>query len=113
MELSFYMAWEYPEVFGYAACMSSIFSHRDDLIDRVPKHASKLYLDSGSPGDTYEVTLAVAMALTQAGYRVREDVLHLAFPLDEHDEQAWGLRLHIALQLGLSQITAAGRGRFI
>jgi hypothetical protein len=41
------------------------------------------------------------------------DFLHLAFPLDEHDEQAWGLRLHIPLQLGPSQITAAGRGRFI
>ena len=26
--VSFYMAWQYPEVFGYAACMSSTFSHR-------------------------------------------------------------------------------------
>jgi predicted alpha/beta superfamily hydrolase len=114
--VSFYMAWEFPEVFGYAACMSSTFSHKDDLIDRVlsePKHTSKFYLDSGWPGDNYEVTLAMAMALSQRGYRVREDFLHLAFPLEEHDEQAWGRRLHIPLQLGLSQITAAGRGRFI
>jgi predicted alpha/beta superfamily hydrolase len=114
--VSFYMSWEYPEVFGYAACMSSTFSHKDDLIDRVlsePKHPSKFYLDSGWPGDNYEVTLAMAMALGQRGYRVREDFLHLAFPLEEHDEKAWGRRLHIPLQLGLSQVTAAARGRFI
>jgi predicted alpha/beta superfamily hydrolase len=114
--VSFYMAWEHPEVFGFAACMSSTFSHKDDLVDRVlsePKRSSKFYLDSGWPGDNYEVTLAMAMALGQAGYRVREDFLHLAFPLEEHDERAWGRRLHIPLQLGLSQVTTAARGRFI
>jgi len=114
--VSFYMAWEYPKVFGYAACMSSTFSHKDDLMDRVlsePKHTSKFYLDSGWPGDNYEVTLAMALAFVQRGYRVREDFLHLVFPLDEHDEQAWGKRLHIPLQLGLSKVTTAWRGRFI
>jgi predicted alpha/beta superfamily hydrolase len=86
--VSFYMAWEHPEVFGFAACMSSTFSHKDDLMERVlsePRHPSKFYLDSGWPGDNYEVTLAMAMALSEAGYRVREDFLHLAFPLEEHD----------------------------
>lgn len=114
--VSFYMAWERPDVFGFAACMSSTFSHRDDLIDRVlsePKRPNKYYLDSGWPGDNYEVTLAMAMALTEAGYEVRRDFLHLAFPLDEHDERAWGRRLHIPLQLGLSPVTAAARGRFV
>jgi predicted alpha/beta superfamily hydrolase len=114
--VSFYMAWQYPEVFGYAACMSSTFSHKDDLMDRVlsePRHTAKVYLDSGWPGDNYEVTLAMAMALAQRGYRVREDFLHLVFPREEHDEQAWGRRLHIPLQLGLGQVTTAARGRFI
>src|SRR5262249_53749500 len=114
--VSFYMAWEHPEAFGFAACMSSTFSHRDDLIERVlgePRHSSKFYLDSGWPGDNYEVTLAMAMALSHRGYPVGEDVLPPAFRLDEHDEKAWGRRLHIPLQLGLSQVTTAGRGRFI
>jgi predicted alpha/beta superfamily hydrolase len=114
--VSFYMAWEHPEVFGYAACMSSTFSHKDDLIERVlsePRHSSKFYLDSGWPGDNYEVTLAMAMALGSRGYKVREDFLHLVFPLEEHDEHAWGRRLHIPLQLGLSQVTTAARGRSI
>jgi hypothetical protein len=110
------MAWEHPDVFGYAACMSSTFSHKDDLIDRVlaeAKHPSKFYLDSGWPGDNYEVTLAMAMALGSRGYRVREDFLHLVFPLEKHDEGAWGRRLHIPLQLGLGQLAAAARGRSI
>jgi predicted alpha/beta superfamily hydrolase len=112
--VSFYMAWEYPAVFGYAACMSSTFSHRDDLIDRVlsePKRPSKFYLDSGWPGDNYEVTLAMAMALTHRGYRVREDFLHLVFPLEEHDEAAWGRRLHLPVQLGLGTVTTTRRRR--
>jgi predicted alpha/beta superfamily hydrolase len=114
--VSFYMAWEHPQAFGLAACMSSPFSHRDDLIDRVlsePKHTSKFYLDSGWPGDNYEVTLAMAMALSQSGYRLPEDFLHLVFPLEEHDERAWGRRLHVPVELGLSPVAAAKRGRFI
>jgi predicted alpha/beta superfamily hydrolase len=114
--VSFYMAWQYPQVFGYAACMSSTFSHKDDLIDRVlaePKSSSRFYLDSGWPGDNYEVTLAMAMAFSHRGYRVREEFLHLVFPLEEHDERAWGRRLHIPLQLGLSPAATAARGRFV
>lgn len=114
--VSFYMAWEYPEVFGYAACMSSTFSYKDDLIDRVlaePKRTSRFYLDSGWPNDNYEVTAAMAMALAQRGYRMREDFLHLVFPEETHDERAWGRRLHIPLQLGMSRIATAARGRFV
>jgi predicted alpha/beta superfamily hydrolase len=110
--VSFYMAWEYPDAFGYAACMSSTFSHKDDLVDRVlaePKRTSRFYLDSGWPGDNYEVTLAMAMALARRGYRVREDFLHLAFPLEEHDEQAWGRRLHLPVQLGLGTVATTTR----
>jgi len=114
--LSFYMAWEYPEVFGLAACMSSTFSHGNDLIDRVltePPRKTKFYLDSGWPGDNFEVTLAMAMALAQRGYRPGQDFLHLTFPLDAHDEQAWGRRLHLPLQLALGKVSTAARGRAV
>lgn len=113
--VSFYMAWQHPSVFGYAVCMSSTFALHDDLIDRVlkePKCPAKFYLDSGWPGDNYEVTLAMAMALSERGYRVREDFLHLVFPLEEHREQDWGQRLHIPLQLALGRSGAARRGRY-
>jgi predicted alpha/beta superfamily hydrolase len=114
--VSFYMAWEHPQIFGFAACMSSTFSHKDDLIERVlsePRRESKIYLDSGWPGDNYEVTLAMAMALQSRGYRAREDLLHLVFPEETHDEIAWGSRLHFPLQLGLGKLAAAERGRQI
>jgi predicted alpha/beta superfamily hydrolase len=114
--VSFYMAWQYPHVFGYAACMSSTFSFQDDLIERVlaePKSPAKFYLDSGWPQDNYEVTLAMAMAFAQRGYRVREDFLHLVFPHAEHDEGAWGARLHLPLQLALGKPGVAHRRRSI
>lgn len=111
---SFYMAFEHSDAFGYAGCMSSTFSHRDDLVERVlaePKRAAKFYLDSGWPGDNYEVTLAMAMALQRRGYRPREDFLQLAFPLEEHDERAWGRRLHLPLQLALGTVATTERRR--
>jgi hypothetical protein len=111
---AFYMAWQYPEVFGYAACMSSTFTFRDDLIERVlsePKSSAKFYLDSGWPEDNYEATLAMAMAFVERGYRVREDFLHLVFPLEHHDESAWGRRLHLPLQLALGRPGLAQRRR--
>jgi enterochelin esterase-like enzyme len=33
--VSFYTVWQYPEMFGAAICMSSTFSYRDDLLERV------------------------------------------------------------------------------
>ena len=66
--VSFYTAWQYPDVFGGAICMSSTFSYKDDLIERVltePKRDVGFYLDSGWPGDNYEVTMAMALALVE------------------------------------------------
>jgi predicted alpha/beta superfamily hydrolase len=112
--VSFYMAWQWPEVFGGAACLSSTFSHKDDLIDRVltePKSTSRFYIDSGWPGDNYEVTLAMGLALQSRGYVPRLDFLQLTFPFDGHDESAWGKRIHLPLQLFLGKVATASRGR--
>jgi pullulanase len=111
---AFYMAWQYPQVFGFAGCMSSTFSYRDDLIERVlaePRSPAKFYLDSGWPRDNYEVTLAMAMAFSQRGYKVREDFLHLVFPQERHDEKAWGRRLHVPLQLAMGRPAVVPRRR--
>jgi hypothetical protein len=93
--------WQHPEVFGTAVCMSSTFSHRDDLIDRVrsePVRDVAFYLDSGWPGDNYEVTLGMAMALVSRGWDYGRNLMHLCFPRAGHSETAWGTRLHIPLQ---------------
>lgn len=100
--VSFFMAWQYPEIFGFAACMSSTFTFQDDLLERVliePKRDVSFYLDSGWPSDNYEVTLALNAALLLRGYEHGKDLVHLAFPQAKHDEGAWGERLHVPIQL--------------
>lgn len=109
---SFFMAWQWPDVFGGAACMSSTFSHRDDLIERVlaePKNPAKFYIDSGWPGDNFETTLAMAIALQSRGYVYGRDFMHFAFPLEQHRESAWGGRLHLPLQLFWGKVSLAQR----
>jgi predicted alpha/beta superfamily hydrolase len=110
--VSFYTVWQYPDVFGSAACMSSTFSHKDDLLERVlsePKRNVGFYLDSGWPSDNYEVTIAMALALVSRGWRYGRDLLYLCFPHAAHDEKAWGMRLHLPMQLFTGMVARASR----
>ena len=112
--VSFYTVWQHPEVFGAAVCMSSTFSHRDDLIDRVfaePSRDVGFYLDSGWPGDNYEVTVGMAMALVSRGWEYGRNLLHLCFPMAGHSEAAWGTRLHLPLQFLNGAVARAYRVR--
>lgn len=100
--VSFYCAWQYPLVFGGAVCMSSTFSFHDNLIERVLEEEPRdvaFYLDSGWPGDNYEVTAAMAVALISRGWRYGHNLIYLSFPMAEHNEAAWGTRLHLPFQL--------------
>lgn len=102
--VSFFLAWQHPDVFGGVAALSSTFGYRDDLLERVsrePKRPIRLYLDSGWPRDNYEATRNVAAALRRRGYGCG-DLLHLAFPRARHDESSWGTRLHVPLQFLLA-----------
>jgi enterochelin esterase-like enzyme len=99
--VSFYMAWQWPEIFGNAGCLSSTFTHKDNLVERVlleERRDVRFYLDSGWPGDNYEVGLAMAMALAERGYRYGLDFMYFAFPNAEHSEKDWGQRLHVPFQ---------------
>jgi predicted alpha/beta superfamily hydrolase len=110
--VSFYTVWQHPEVFGAAICMSSTFSHRNTLIDRVLEEPSRdvgFYLDSGWPGDNYEVTMAMATALITRGWRYGHNLMHLSFPQAEHNEAAWGMRLHLPLQFLNGAVARASR----
>jgi predicted alpha/beta superfamily hydrolase len=99
--VSFYLAFQYPEVFGQAACLSSTFGYRDDLFQRVrsePKRAVRLYLDSGWPGDNYENTQSMRDLLAQRGWRPGDDLCYYAYPGATHDEGSWATRCHIPFQ---------------
>ena len=112
--VSFYTAWEYPEIFGAAVCMSSTFSHKDDLLERVlaekPRDVA-FYLDSGWPGDNYETTVGMAMALISRGWRWGHNLFHLAYPNAKHNETDWGMRLHVPLQIIAGSIPRYSRMR--
>jgi predicted alpha/beta superfamily hydrolase len=110
--VSFFTAWQHADVFGSAACMSGTFSHQDDLLERVlaePRRDVAFYLDSGWPGDNYEVTMAMATALIARGWRYGHDVFHLCFPRAAHDEGAWGVRLHLPMQFFYGAVARASR----
>lgn len=99
--VSFYLAWQYPEVFGMAACLSSTFGWRDDLKERVREEARKnlkLYLDSGWPRDNYEANRDMRALLVGKGFREGDDLLYLGFPEALHDEEHWAMRCHIPFQ---------------
>ena len=48
--VSFYLGWQWPEVFGKIACLSSTFTFRDDLLEHISfkaKRKIRIHLDSG------------------------------------------------------------------
>ncbi|MDQ7821307.1 MAG: alpha/beta hydrolase-fold protein, partial [Candidatus Eremiobacteraeota bacterium] len=102
--VSFYLGWEYPEVFGAAVCLSSTFGWKDNLFERVEndpienRAGLRVYMDSGWPGDNYERTARMVFTMLGRGFRLGQ-VIHLAFPMAAHDENAWASRLHIPFQL--------------
>lgn len=99
--VSLFLAWQWPQVFGMAACMSSTFTWRDNLMERIrtePKRDIRVYLDSGGPGDNYEVTASMRDLLLQRGFEQGRDLLYLAFPEALHSERYWAMRSHIPYQ---------------
>lgn len=99
--VSFYMAWERPDVFGKCACLSPSFWYENDLFDRVlceEKRAIRIYLDSGSPADNFDVTRRMRDLLILRGYELGRDLNYLVFPGETHDEGAWARRLVVPFQ---------------
>src|SRR5438128_7736660 len=107
--VSFYLGWQWPDVFGKVACLSSTFAYRDNLLERVfaaPKRKLRIYLDSGWPADNYEPTRSMRDRLIWKGYRPGTELVYLAFPEAKHDENAWPARSAIPFQLLLGKLPA-------
>jgi predicted alpha/beta superfamily hydrolase len=107
--VSFYLAWEWPQVFGMAGCLSSTFGFRDDLRERVasePRRDLRLYLDSGWPKDNYEATRNMRVLLLRRGYREGRDLFYLGFPEALHNEAHWAMRAHVPFQFFFGRTVA-------
>jgi predicted alpha/beta superfamily hydrolase len=99
--VSMYLAWQYPQVFGKAACLSSTFGYRDDLMQRIehePKRDIELYVDTGWPRDNYEVGKSMRDLLVKKGYQFGKDLLYFGFPEALHNEASWSARSHLPFQ---------------
>src|SRR5438093_10655138 len=65
---SFSLGWQWPDVFGKVACLSSTFTFRDDLLERISLEAKRkirIYLDSGCRATT--TTLRAACETGSSG----------------------------------------------
>jgi predicted alpha/beta superfamily hydrolase len=109
--VSFYLGWQYPDIFGQVGAMSATFGWRDDLLARVaaePRRKNRIYLDTGWPRDNYEVNRRLRLLLLRRGWVEGRDLLYIAFPEAAHNEGAWAMRAHIPFQFffGRPQLSA-------
>ncbi len=100
--ISFLFTWWHPEVFGKAACLSSVLDRRRTdalkIVERTPRGGQmrKIYLDcGGAPG---EVSLKPGMdemvgVLTTRGFQEGKDLEWFFDPTAEHNEAAWAARV--------------------
>lgn len=110
---AFRLAWDHPEQFGKAACLSGTFGHQSDLYESIatsPRRPVEFYLDSGWPRDNCNDTNAMRDLLVSRGWRLGIDLMHFTFPDAIHHERAWAGRLHLPFQFLLGRAWAASRG---
>ncbi|PTX15224.1 enterochelin esterase-like enzyme [Pontibacter mucosus] len=106
--IAFMLAWEHPEIFSKAICMSPAFKIQDiDYVDDVQAYKGKkkpvyFYIDNG--GVELEEQLQpgideMLQTLKQKGYREGKDYTWVKDDKAKHFESAWGKRMPQALQL--------------
>ncbi|MDX5435861.1 MAG: histidine kinase, partial [Pontibacter sp.] len=106
--IAFMLAWQYPEVFSKAICMSPAFKIQHiDYVDDVLAYDGKkkplyFYIDNG--GIELEEQLQPGIdemlaALKKKGYRAGKDYIWVKAPQAKHQEAAWGKRMPKALNL--------------
>ncbi|MCB9671553.1 MAG: hypothetical protein H6734_18880 [Alphaproteobacteria bacterium] len=96
-----HVALRHADTVGMAACLSSTFGYRDDLLQRLgtqPVPRVRVYLDAGLPADNHRPTRVIFDALIARGLRPGSDVLFLGFPGALHHERAWAQRVHLPIQ---------------
>ena len=95
--ISFYAAWNYPEVFSMAGCLSSSFYYNNDNgIKQVrdyggTKKKVKFYIDHGEDGSVRGQRMFVE--LSKKGYVIGQDIDYFYAPGAEHNEAEWAARL--------------------
>lgn len=95
--ISFLIAWNYPDVFGKAACMSSSFYYDGDKAINMVKNYSgekkkiKVYIDHGEDG--LPRGQRMFCELSQKGYLIGTDIDYYYAPGADHTESEWAKRI--------------------
>ncbi len=95
--ISFLIAWNHPEVFSNAGCLSSSFHFQDDKAIKMvkdyngPKKNIKIYIDHGEDGLIRGQKMFCT--LTKKGFMVGSDIDYYYATGAEHNENAWADRL--------------------
>ncbi len=99
--ISFMLAWNYPEVFSMAMCVSPAlkvynFNYVDNVIDyKGPRKNLKFYFDVGVKSiDSLLVpgVKEIILALKEKGYEKGKDIIFYEDSLGEHNETSWSAR---------------------
>lgn len=110
--ISFMLAWEYPEIFSKAACLSSSFKIAGiNFVDGVKNYKGEkkplqFYFDNGGVGLEERLQPGIddmLSALEERGYKKDEDIIWKKFSDDEHNEAAWAKRFYLPLKLFFSK----------
>lgn len=97
--VSFLLAWERPDVFSRAACLSPAFFR--PVHTRVRQHKGerppiRLYLDNGGVGLEQRLQPGITkmlVLLDQKGFKDGRDLEWFLDPEAEHNEEAWAARV--------------------
>jgi|SRR5690554_1206405 len=100
--ISFYLVWNFPDVFSKAGCLSSSFYFDDEHAIKMvknysgPKKNIKIYLDHGEDGIIGNQRMFCA--LTKKGFMIGKDIDYYYAPGAVHNEEAWAERLERPLR---------------
>ncbi len=105
--ISFMLAWEYPDVFSKAACLSPAFKiGKIDFVTDVerydgPKKQIEFYIDNGGVDLDKELQPGVdkmLSALANKGYELGKDIYYFKDEKATHNEKAWATRVYRFLE---------------
>ncbi|PWJ36025.1 alpha/beta hydrolase-fold protein [Sediminitomix flava] len=106
--ISFMLAWEYPQIYSGAICMSPAFKIQDiDYVDDVlaytgKKKDLKFYIDNGGIGLEQKLQPGIdemIKVLQEKGYILNQDLFYVIDENAQHNEAAWAKRMPKALKL--------------
>ncbi len=100
--ISFLLAWNYPQVFSQAACLSPAFKYREinapSLVENYTgaNKRIRIYMDIGGVGLENQLQPgcdAMLRVLQEHGFKMGENLEWYRDPEAEHNERAWSKRV--------------------